>query len=84
MRDNYSCRSVRYQSGAECAAVNAVCRGTHEPVEMLLRCNGEREPSWSTDGHSCGSPAARRNSAHCGGSARIEDGVGLIIHLGCD
>ena len=44
-RDNYSCRSVRYQSGAEHAAVNAICRGTREPAEMLLRCNGEREPS---------------------------------------
>ena len=32
--------------------------------EMLLRCNGAREPSWSTDGHCCGPPAARRNSAH--------------------
>ena len=63
-RDNYSCRSVRYQSCAEYAAVNATCRGTQEPVEMLLRCNGEREPSWSTDGHSCGPPAAWRNSAH--------------------
>ena len=63
-RDNYSCRSVMYQSGAEYAAVNTACRGTREPVEMLLRCNGEREPSWSTDGHCCGSPAARRNSAH--------------------
>ena len=63
-RDNYSCRSVMHQSGAEYAAVDAACRGTHEPVEMLLRCNGEREPSWSTDGHSYGPPAARRNSAH--------------------
>ena len=63
-RDNYSCRSVRYQSCAEYAAVNATCRDTQEPVEMLLGCNGEREPSWSTDGHSCGSPAAWRNSAH--------------------
>ena len=60
MCDNYSYRSVMYQSGAEHAAVNAICRDTHEPVEMLLRCNGEREPSWSTDGHSCGPPAARR------------------------
>ena len=63
-RDNYSCRSVRYQSCAEYAAVNATCRDTQEPVEMLLGCNGEGEPSWSTDGHSCGSPAAWRNSAH--------------------
>ena len=44
--------------------MNATCRGTHEPVEMLLRCNGEREPSWFTGGHSCGPLAARRNSAH--------------------
>ena len=33
-RDNCSCRSMRYQSCAEYAAVNATCRGTHEPVEM--------------------------------------------------
>ena len=62
-RDNYSCRSVRYQSGAEYAAVDAVCRDTRESAEMLLGCNGARESSWSTGGHSCGSPAARRNSA---------------------
>ena len=31
-RDNYSRRSVRYQSCAEYAAVNATCRGTHEPA----------------------------------------------------
>ena len=44
-RDNYSCRSMRYQSGVECAAVNAACRGTRESAEMLLGCNGAREPS---------------------------------------
>ena len=62
-RDNYSCRSVRYQSCAEYAAVNATCRGTREPMEMLLRCNGAHEPNWSTDGHSYRPSAARRNSA---------------------
>ena len=44
-RDNYSCRSVRRQSDAEYAAVNAACRGTRESAEMLLRCNGECESS---------------------------------------
>ena len=32
VNDNYSGRSVRYQSCAEYAAVNAICRDTHEPV----------------------------------------------------
>ena len=34
-------------------------------------------------GHSCGPPAARRNSAHGDGTAKSEDGGGPIIHLGC-
>ena len=47
-RQDDTIRRVHRQSlsvSAEYAAVNATCRDTHEPVETLFRCNGEREPS---------------------------------------
>ena len=64
--------------------MDAVCRDTQEPVEMLLRCNGEREPSWSTEDIVAIRQLHGAIRLIGGGTARIEAGAGLIIHHGCD
>ena len=82
--DNYSCRSD------EVSVRRGICSGEYRlswHTVNLWRCCSDATASVNRAGPRMGIIAARQLRGAIrligGGTARIEDGVGLIIHLGC-